>query len=223
MLEKYVDFSRLRESPVRLLVSTVNVETAQLEVFDSRADDITVDHILASGSLPAAFPWTTIQGKHYWDAGIVSNSPLELVTERCGEVSKRVFIVDLFASQQRLPENLAEVLMRREEIVYSERVRSDVRHRERIGDFRSLVHEIMDNLEPEAGQRLRQSPRFIQRMADTAPTTITRIVNEGVEGEPPFAANNFSALTIERLKTAGYHMAKRAILGSPAEAEHSRV
>jgi NTE family protein len=124
-----------------------------------------------------------------------------------------VFIVDLFASQQRLPENLAEVLMRREEIVYSERVRSDVRHRERIGDFRSLVHEIMDNLEPEAGQRLRQSPRFIQRMADTAPTTITRIVNEGAEGEPPFAANNFSALTIERLKKAGYQMAKRAILG----------
>ena len=75
LLEKYVDFSRLRESPVRLLVSTVNVETAQLEVFDSRADDITVDHILASGSLPAAFPWTTIRGKHYWDAGIVSNSP----------------------------------------------------------------------------------------------------------------------------------------------------
>ena len=221
LLEKYVDFSRLRESPVRLLVSTVNVETAQLEVFDSRADDITVDHILASGSLPAAFPWTTIQGKHYWDAGIVSNSPLELVTERCGEVGKRVFIVDLFASQQRLPENLAEVLMRREEIVYSERVRSDVRHRERIGDFRSLVYEIMDNLEPEAGQRLRQSPRFIQRMADTAPTTITRIVNEAAAGEPPFAANNFSALTIERLKKAGYHMAKRAILDSLAEAAHA--
>ena len=221
LLEKYVDFSGLRESPVRLLVSTVNVETAQLEVFDSRADDITVDHILASGSLPAAFPWTTIQGKHYWDAGIVSNSPLELVTERCGDVSKRVFIVDLFARQQRLPENLAEVLMRREEIVYSGRVRSDVRHRERIGDFRSLVHEITDNLEPEAGQRLRQSPRFIQRMADTAPTTITRIVNEAAAGEPPFAANNFSALTIERLKKAGHHMAKRAILGSLAEAAHA--
>ena len=35
LLEKYVDFSRLRESPVRLLVSTVNVETAELEVFDN--------------------------------------------------------------------------------------------------------------------------------------------------------------------------------------------
>ena len=87
-----MDFSSLRESPVRLLISTVNVETAEIEVFDSYADDIMVDHVLASGSLPAAFPWTTVQGKHYWDAGIVSNSPMEMVTERCGEVSKRVFI-----------------------------------------------------------------------------------------------------------------------------------
>jgi NTE family protein len=211
LLAKYVDFSSLRQSPVRLLVSTVNVETGELEVFDSHADDITVDHILASGSLPGAFPWTTIRGKHYWDAGIVSNSPLELVIERCGEVSKRVFVVDLFASRQPLPENLAEVLMRRDEVVYAERVRSDVRVRERIGDFRNLVEEIMDNLEPEAHQRLRQSPRFIQLMADAAPTTITRIVNEVPAGEPPFTDNDFSVPTIERHKQAGYLIAKRAI------------
>jgi NADPH-dependent 2,4-dienoyl-CoA reductase/sulfur reductase-like enzyme len=221
LLDKYVDFSSLRKSPVRLLVSTVNVETAELEVFDSYADDITVDHILASGSLPAAFPWTTIQGKHYWDAGIVSNSPLELVTERCGDASRRVFIVDLFPSRQPLPKNLAEVLMRRDEIVYTERVRSDVRVQERIFDFRSLVEEIMDNLEPEACQRLRQSPRFIQLMGDAAPTTITRIVNEVTAGEPPFTDNDFSAPTIERHKKAGYRMAQRALIDRVAEVAHT--
>lgn len=217
LLEKYVDFSRLRESPVRLLVSAVNVETAELVLFDSHADDITVDHILASGSLPAAFPWTTIEEKHYWDAGIVSNSPLELVIERCGDVSKRVFVVDLFASRQLLPENLAEVLMRRDEIVYTERVRSDVRHRERINDFRNLVAEIMDNVEPEAYQRLRQSPPFIHLMADTAPTTITRIANEVAAGEPPFLDNDFSERTINRHRTAGYQMAKRALGDGPVQ------
>ena len=218
LLAKYVDFSKLRESPVRLLVSTVNVETAELEVFDSYADDITVDHILASGSLPPAFPWTTIQGRHYWDAGMVSNSPLELVNERCGESSKRVFIVDLFASQQALPENLAEVVMRRDEIVYAERVRSDMRLRERMSDFRTLVEDIMENIEPELYERLRQSPRFIQLMADAAPTTITRIVNEVPEGEPPFLDNDFSLRTIERHKKAGYECAKRALGNIPPEA-----
>jgi predicted acylesterase/phospholipase RssA len=199
-------------------VSTVNVETAELEVFDSYADDLTVDHILASGSLPPAFPWTTIQGRHYWDAGIVSNSPLELVNERCGETSKRVFVVDLFASQHPLPENLAEVVMRRDEIVYAERVRNDMRLRERIGDFRSLVQEIMENIEPEAYERLRQSPRYIQLMADAAPTTITRIVNEVPKGESPFGDNDFSLRTIERHKKAGYECAKRALGGGTPSA-----
>ena len=52
LLEKYVDLAALRTSPVRLLLSAVNVETGELEVFDSRSDDITMEHILASGSLP---------------------------------------------------------------------------------------------------------------------------------------------------------------------------
>jgi NADPH-dependent 2,4-dienoyl-CoA reductase/sulfur reductase-like enzyme/predicted acylesterase/phospholipase RssA len=211
LLKKYVDFSRLKESPVRLLVGAVNVETAQLEIFDSHADDLTVDHIMASGSLPPAFPWTTIKGKHYWDGGIISNSPLEMVTERCGSAGKRVFIVDLFANRQPLPRNLIEVWMRRDEIVYAERVRSDVRARERVGDFRKLVWEIMDQLPPEPADRLRQSPRFIRLMGEAAPTTITRIINEVQEGDPPFIDNDFSTQTIARHKHVGYLMTKRAI------------
>ena len=91
LLERYVDFSKLKNGPIRLLVSAVNVETAELEVFDSYCDDLTAEHILASGSLPPSFPWTTINGRHYyWDGGIISNSPLELVAERCGAAGKRV-------------------------------------------------------------------------------------------------------------------------------------
>jgi len=107
--------------------------------------------------------------------------------------------------------------MRRDEIVYAERVRSDVRLRERISDFRNPLQEIMDDLEPEACQRLRQSPRFIQLMADTAPTMITRIVNEVQAGEPPFTDNDFSAPTIARHKKAGYRMAQRALIDKAAD------
>jgi Patatin phospholipase len=103
--------------------------------------------------------------------------------------------------------------MRRDEIIYAERIRNDMRLRERIDDFRSLVEEIMENIEPEPYERLRQSPRFIQLMADAAPTTITRIVNEAPEGELPFLDNDFSLRTIERHKKAGYESAKRALCG----------
>jgi len=50
--------------------------------------------------------------------------------------------------------------------------------KEKIGDFRALVQEIMDSVEPEARERLRQNPRFIQLMAEAGPTSIVRIVND---------------------------------------------
>lgn len=50
-----------------MLVSAVNVEIAELETFDSYSQEITPDHILASGSLPPGFPWTTIDGKQDYD------------------------------------------------------------------------------------------------------------------------------------------------------------
>jgi len=119
LLRKYIDFKQLKDSPVRLLVNAVNVETAEVETFDSYIEEITPDHLVASGSLPPGFPWTTIHGKHYWDGGIVSNSPIDQVTERCGLTDKRVYIVNLFPGSKRLPRNLPEVMARRDEIVYA--------------------------------------------------------------------------------------------------------
>ena len=96
LISTYVDFPKLKSSPVRLLISAVNIETAELETFDSFVDDLTADHVLASGSLPPGLPWTRIGGNAYWDGAIISNSPLDLVFDRCGPDGKRVFIVDLF-------------------------------------------------------------------------------------------------------------------------------
>jgi hypothetical protein len=93
-----------------------------------------VPPILASGSLPPGFPWTTIDGRSFWDGGIISNSPLDLVVDHCGAASKRVFIVDLFAGRKPLPKNLGEVLMRRDEILYAERIRNDAKSRDLIED-----------------------------------------------------------------------------------------
>lgn len=207
LLCNYVDFARLKSSPVRLIVSAVDVETAELHIFDSYVDDLTPDHILASGSLPPGFPWTSINGKHYWDGAIVSNSPLEQVVARCGVAGKRVYIVDLFASRRPLPTDLTEVIARRDEIVYSERTRHDMRTRDLVRDFRRLVHEMLDQLDPAAVTRIRQRPSFIQLMGDVVPPTITRIVREGNEQEPASKDYDFSRKSIEQGKREGYRTA----------------
>jgi predicted acylesterase/phospholipase RssA len=211
LLAKYADFNQLSSSPIRLIVSAVNVETAQLEIFDSYIDDLTPDHILASGSLPPGFPWTTINGRHYWDGGIVSNSPLDDVIERCGAAGKRVFVVDLFPGKKELPANIIEVMLRRDEIVYSERIRNDVRTRNLLHDFRRLVEEILVDVSPEELTQIKQRPRYIQLMGDIAPTTITRIVREVSEDEPLSKDYDFSALSIEQHQQNGYSAAQKAL------------
>lgn len=55
LLVKYVDFDKLAKSPIRLMVSAVDIETSELVIFDSYAEKLTPDHIVASGSLPPSF------------------------------------------------------------------------------------------------------------------------------------------------------------------------
>jgi predicted acylesterase/phospholipase RssA len=211
LVAKYVDFPRLKASPVRLLISAVDVETAELVVFDSYADDLTADHILASGSLPPGFPWTTIGGRHYWDGGIISNSPLDLVIDRCGPTGKRVFVVDLFSGKRPLPSNIVEVLARRDEILFAERIRNDLATKEVIGDFRALVEEILAEFGTEAADRLRGHPRYIQLMGSVAPMTITRIMRQNTAEEPSSRDYDFSRAALTAHREQGYRLTQAAL------------
>ena len=211
LIGKYVDFSKLKGSPVRLLISAVNVETAELEIFDSFVDDLTADHVMASGSLPPGFPWTVIDGKAYWDGAIISNSPLDLVIDRCGPDGKRVFIVDLFGGSRPLPSNIMEVMTRRDEIVYSERVRSDLRYRETVEAYRKLIEEMLGGLDPAKADKFKRQPAYIQLMGDGAATTITRLIRTSEAGKAGYREYDFSARAIASNKAEGYLTARRAI------------
>lgn len=211
LITRYVDFSKLKASPVRLLVGAVNIESGALEVFDSYVDDLTPDHILASSSLPPSFPWTEIDGQAYWDGGIVSNSPLDIVIERCGPDGKRVFIVDLFANRRARPDNLLEVMARRDEIVYSERIRSDLRLRELTGAYRRLIGGILDLADPDIQAKVRQWPLYIQLMGDGVATSITRFVRQGQPGEHSSRDYDFSEIAIRTNREQGYALARETL------------
>ncbi|MGO9485263.1 MAG: FAD-dependent oxidoreductase [Rhodomicrobium sp.] len=211
LIAKYVDFSALKTSPVRLLIGAVNVTTAELEVFDSYVDDLTPDHVLASGSLPPGLPWTVVDGEAYWDGGIVSNSPLDILINRTGPDGKRIFVVDLFVGHRMLPSNLMEVLARRDEIVYSERIRSDLRYRELTNDYRALIGYILGHLEPEEAAKIKELPPYIQLMGDGASTSTVRLVRPAQEREQASRDYDFSDDAIQAYKSEGYKVAKDAI------------
>ena len=217
LLRRHVDFAALRHSRVRLLVSAVDVQTAELKVFDSYVDTLTPDHILASGSLPPGLPWTTIEGRHYWDGGIVSNSPLQQVLERCGGSGKRIYAVDLFPGRKPLPGNLVEVLLRRDEIVYAERVRRDSDEQALVDDFRKLVEDILAEVDAPVAARLRQRPRYIQLMSGQAAPDLHRIERQHDDDEPASRDYDFSRETIARLDAAGYRAALQCLAGTDAD------
>jgi NTE family protein len=127
-LEELVDFDLLNDGPMRVSVGAVAVETGNLEWFDTRHDRsptrIDVRHIMASGALPPALPAVRIGDLHYWDGGIVSNTPLEYLLDQDGDCSSLVFQVDLFPAQGATPQDMTEVLARQKDITYSSRTRA---------------------------------------------------------------------------------------------------
>jgi len=69
-----VDLEALRRSPRDILITTVNIRTNRINLYDQNT--IEVDHVMASSALPGFFPWQTIDGQPHWDGGVMANTPL---------------------------------------------------------------------------------------------------------------------------------------------------
>ena len=122
-LERLVDFDRINSGAMRLSVGAVNIRSGNFEYFDSARQRIDARHIMASGALPPGFAPVEIDGEHYWDGGLVSNTPLQYVLDEAGKRRRVVFQVDLFAATGAMPETLAEVTEREKDIRFSSRTR----------------------------------------------------------------------------------------------------
>lgn len=144
-LEDLIDFdlinTRNARHKVRLSVGAVDITTGNYRYFDSASPGdcgrIDARHIMASGALPPGFPPVEIDGEHYWDGGLVSNTPLQYVMERQSAHDMLVVQVDLFSARGPLPENLNEVAERVKDIRYSSRTRLNTdraRHLHELGE-----------------------------------------------------------------------------------------
>ena len=92
-LAALVEPGLLNASAPRLTVGAVNVRSGAMRYFDSRDEPVGLDHVLASGALPPAFPAVRIGNELYWDGGIYSNTPVEAVFDDAARHSALVFAV----------------------------------------------------------------------------------------------------------------------------------
>jgi NTE family protein len=151
-LARHVDFGALNRSATAFAVTAVDVGTGEIAVFANKplgkveAVEITADHVRASGSLPPAFPWAVIEGRPYWDGGIVDNTPLGTAIDGFSAdegVTRLLVVMNLFPLRAELPRNLTGVDDRASELRFGNRVRQDRKTAERINHFVQTIDALV--------------------------------------------------------------------------------
>jgi NTE family protein len=175
-LHELIDFDLLNSGAVRLSIGAVQVLSGNMKYFDTTKQPICAEHIMASGALPPGFPPIEIDGKPYWDGGLVSNTPLEFVLERSGPREDMViFQIDLFSAKGCMPETLFDIGQREKEIRYSSRTRlnTDI--------FREMqtIRRAIRHLRGVVPQQLRDNPnwQFLDAVSCDAAVTILLLIH----------------------------------------------
>lgn len=148
-LERLIDFDRINAGHVRLSVGAVNVRSGNFVYFDNRNERIGPEHIMASAALPPGLPPITIDGEHYWDGGLVSNTPLDYVLDCERQRDLVIFQVDLFPAHGPMPRTLLEVSARVKDIRFSSRTRLNTDKNVEIRKVKQAVRRLIDKLPPD--------------------------------------------------------------------------
>ncbi len=203
-LEALIDFDRINSehADIRLSVGAVNVRSGNLTYFDATTHTIGPEHVMASGALPPGFPAVEIEGEHYWDGGLVSNTPLQWVAAN-QPPDTLAFQVDLWCAQGQLPRTLAEVATRQKEIQYSSRTRAFTDRFKYVAKARCSLANLLEQLPEEFKQS--EDAKFLASIARHRVHNIVHLIYRpsGYEGESK--DYEFSRRSMEDHWRAGYY------------------
>jgi NTE family protein len=152
-LERYIDYNKLKPDGnpnSRLIMTAVNVLTAEPLTFDSSRQQITPKHILATCGYPAYnFPWVEVEkGLYAWDGGLLSNTPLREVIDSSPVNDKKIFLVENYPKKiDALPDNLAEVYHRTRDIIFCDKTLNTVAMAKVITRYLRYINELYHMIE----------------------------------------------------------------------------
>jgi len=213
-LERLVDFDRINNvGEMRLSVGAVNVRTGQFAYFDSATSTIRPEHVMASGALPPGFPPVEIDGEHYWDGGLHSNTPLQYVLDYSPRRSRLTFQVDVFQAQGPLPSNLDEVSEREKDIRYSSRTQICSNAFRDRHDVRHAINELHKLLPPDLANT-EQAKRLYEHGCVTE-MDIVQLVYRPIEPQGASKDYEFSRSSMEARWQQGISDARTALHASP--------
>jgi NTE family protein len=209
-LERLVDFDRLNAGMTRFSAGAVNVRTGNFVYFDTNTHTIAPEHVMASGALPPGFPAVEIDGEHYWDGGLVSNTPLQWVIESDPRRKDTLaFQVDLWSSQGQLPRNLAEVATRHKEIQFSSRTRASTGQFKNVHRVQRALSALMRRLPADFEEN--DDLKILKSVASDKVYNIIHLIYRAQNYEGHSKDYEFSRLSMQDHWRAGYHDALRTL------------
>ena len=214
-LGSLVDFDYLARGPVRLTVGAANVRTSQMRYFDSREMPLSVKHVLASGALPPAFPAIRIGDALYWDGGILSNTPVEVVFDDMPRRNSLVVAVHLWNPDGADPKTIGAVNHRLKDLQYASRTSTHISRQRQIHRLRHIVAELAARLPPEA-----REDKAIREMAAYGCLTnmhVVRLLAPDLDHADESKDIDFSREGIAARWRAGLEDARRMIAQAPWE------
>ena len=164
---------------------------------------------MASGALPPGFPSVEIDGEHYWDGGIVSNSPLTYVWDEKPLTTALMVQVDLFKATGELPQNLDQVLERHKDIQYSSKQRFTIERSQELAELRAALVRLLEKLPPKL-----KADADAQRLAascDNRQWTLARLINQRLPHVSQTKDYEFSRATVNDHWGAGLADVRRVL------------
>ena len=164
---------------------------------------------MASGALPPALPMVKIGTDHFWDGGIVSNTPLQYILDQDDPLNTLIFQVDLFSARGVLPRDIQDVMARHKDIMYSSRTRynTDVYRRIHIWKARlsAALQKISDDRLSDDERRLREE------LATLPEITILQLIYQQKAYEGHAKDYEFSGTSMREHWQSGYEDTKRTL------------
>jgi NTE family protein len=203
------------------------VTTGNLKYFDNvelkrQGKRIGPEHIMASGALPPGFPSIVIEGEHYWDGGIASNTPLDFVLDAETKNDLLIFQIDLFSARGQLPQSLLEAAEREKDIRFSSRTRMSTDKNRQLHNARKAVLDLIEKLPDD----LKSDPSavYLREAARESTVTVVHLIYRSKNYESSSKDYDFSHVAMVEHWEAGVRdvhrsMQKKAWLERPQSEE----
>jgi NTE family protein len=210
-----IDRELLAHGPMRLTVGAVAVTRGEMEYFDNRDRRyrLELNHILASGALPPAFPAIRVGEEPYWDGGIYSNTPIEAVMADYPRKDSVIFNVNVWHAQGAAPKSIWQVLGRQKNIQYASRSESHLAQQKQLHRMRHIIRHLKHHLPPQA----QEDPTIADLASHGCGTTmhVVRLLAPEFDGDDYTKDIDFTPSGITERHKAGYEDARAMLARAP--------